>query len=1856
MAEGNDGISQFQLQGIHGCYSLLGIPRNATSDQIKKAYRAKMLIHHEDKGGTKEMSQLLNKAYVTLSNNGLRAEYDENNDEDGDNIPGEFAAHAFLDVGELLSEKYRKKISVWQEEFQQFIITDNVQEFFRELFSDMLTDNNAHEFYECSICERSFVSSAEHYEMVLEPYFSRYDLDSNNSLMDTLRSEFGDDLYDWTPCLNSFQIGIWASDKWSSWETVRREVLQFIRANDKINTWSKLSLEFPCISDLKVVSSHEHSLYPSEGLLDSLKLVKCRKSCPEIKEGEHIAVTSSIVKLDEAHVPTYKIRNPAKFNNSSRCEFCQTILILRWHHCRICSATMCHKCWKTCVMFVLGVNERQSVCQNCCQYVNANHSLVWAKKALELMMEYKYELARAYVTISTLYANLNEIPESLDHTWQLIVDIAFSNKQYDIVFSLCCALKVNAYSLVIAKKLYTVDECDWALSLLALVNSTNWLDLADFFMSLRPQHPGVVTFCFEKGGVTGKGWADLAKRFSLAQDPTLTNLIAACVNMGYKSCLKSEWEEVVIDFLNTDHFQIALWALKKFSEEQFLLFFSTLVKKTSSHAIAVVVKYFAAVLNSNMSRLHVVYWLAYLQALDKCWLIEEMFGKVCENNISSAIQYAVYLHETGKYDFKSAIFEKLTEADVKGAMFCAKVHSLFKPADQVGIWFDLGTRLYRRNKEAARISFTIGGCDYNQIGDYFYERGQHQSALECYYSLAVHALGKICGRAEELKAKGDQNFLLYYCVAAKKIMTEQPDNIEQLTAIILEAFQNQDVLDKIFVAILSADFQKPVSGSSLLIHENFLQSRSKSVENITPEVISLCLAVTHILPQNRPSRCEFLMNTFPKTLKTNYDKAIYQSDFSLFGKCLQITTPRALCTIRDLLETYLRDRDISSCPPPFKCLMILLQGTLCRLENDSHGTIQKYHEALNTHPSFVKEVALCVVGQLKECHIHEGIYQNLINEAQSLINRLSVGDEIQMNEFQMICTRIAPPQLCKYAQFFGRVPVLTAVRKSEIQIEKRLQNTSFDAALSYVDLSIAAPDGSSTLGCFQMAITYLFKAMDESTENSLKYAYSKMIVELSFLMYFLGRKVLQPYMQWYTTRFIISTALKNNQKLAGALQGHRFGRNGETKPIVGSLQRNFLSEIVARHFYLTKVTPLYCPQVYSALDAIYLNMSSSEFLRTFYNTKLAHPYSIERFPIHQYSHEKFEAIWHGWIDNEIFEDARIACMHDILASKGWEMEDVQHIIEWPMVTRTNDGWLSNKMTPLDFELAGGSSFKSFCGFKVNMETGEVNLLLDSGHAIWRLIGIESDYGDLFSLTDIADIFGNGITFAHFSLEQPDKNMWSHPFQEAKYYPPSLSGTDYLSTLIHTDVLLKEFTTGMECSSKPPFQLRATSVGLLKRLPKHLAEIVAPLHNSRDYSMSMGDSAHRFWIDVTDIEFDVDQNESIVTYKFGKVKAMVKKQLQRRDAAGNLIDDESDTNESVEAKFATEFSERYDEFGKFFPELLRLKELAKISMACACLQGVYEMIEKQKNDLERNPLKFKEKVTSILQKAKKEIQLPIISQSAVDQIVDKALSKSGVYRWQVDNSTMSDLESRVWSDLREAKQTCITSIAKQIAEMSAVGLSEIRVHIEPWLNGSSKETDDLVRISSIGIRNKELNNIGKVLARVRGTMIKLGDHDGEVSLSNEEGVCAWVPSTFCTKEEENRSRRVYGGVAIRPSPQLGSVRESGRLVSTNQLKNPGRTGKQTRLRELANDPKLGSSQRGWIKQELTRIDRGQRKNIRNPPGTHLAHRRGFEAAKGFGYKYSDLQDINLHRTQHKHDKGGKANKTPSWFYRQNGGQD
>jgi DnaJ-class molecular chaperone len=66
-------------------YDELGIAKNASIDEIKKAYRRAAMQHHPDKGGDEKKFKAISNAYEVLSDEGKRNQYDQLGDENFQN-------------------------------------------------------------------------------------------------------------------------------------------------------------------------------------------------------------------------------------------------------------------------------------------------------------------------------------------------------------------------------------------------------------------------------------------------------------------------------------------------------------------------------------------------------------------------------------------------------------------------------------------------------------------------------------------------------------------------------------------------------------------------------------------------------------------------------------------------------------------------------------------------------------------------------------------------------------------------------------------------------------------------------------------------------------------------------------------------------------------------------------------------------------------------------------------------------------------------------------------------------------------------------------------------------------------------------------------------------------------------------------------------------------------------------------------------------------------------------------------------------------------------------------------------------------------------------------------------------------------------------------------------------------------------------------------------------------------------------------------------------------------------------------------------------------------------------------------
>jgi len=105
-------------------YNTLGVAKNSTPDEIKKAYRRMAAIHHPDKGGDTAEFQKIQQAYETLSDPQKKQEYDNPNQGfPGAGFPGggfSFHHNGGVDINDIIGQMFGGGGFGRQNPFQQF--------------------------------------------------------------------------------------------------------------------------------------------------------------------------------------------------------------------------------------------------------------------------------------------------------------------------------------------------------------------------------------------------------------------------------------------------------------------------------------------------------------------------------------------------------------------------------------------------------------------------------------------------------------------------------------------------------------------------------------------------------------------------------------------------------------------------------------------------------------------------------------------------------------------------------------------------------------------------------------------------------------------------------------------------------------------------------------------------------------------------------------------------------------------------------------------------------------------------------------------------------------------------------------------------------------------------------------------------------------------------------------------------------------------------------------------------------------------------------------------------------------------------------------------------------------------------------------------------------------------------------------------------------------------------------------------------------------------------------------------------------------------------------------------------------
>lgn len=654
--------------------------------------------------------------------------------------------------------------------------------------------------------------------------------------------------------------------------------------------------------------------------------------------------------------------------------------------------------------------------------------------------------------------------------------------------------------------------------------------------------------------------------------------------------------------------------------------------------------------------------------------------------------------------------------------------------------------------------------------------------------------------------------------------------------------------------------------------------------------------------------------------------------------------------------------------------------------------------------------------------------------------------------------------------------------KYELAVKKLSETkkwSPFKVALFYYDLTFACNHPSQLLATLITSAQWFARQLSSPNSNdALKYWCKQMIMKLTNSTAGLAFEFgIHPHMQYYLARMVVGLQFYASSKAPLGSQ--------DDATIIGT----HLKWLVASG----RLCPLHKMPIVSPTESVLLDVISRD-LYSEYLLKLQDKLPPEWRPVSEavLRYHLYENYWFKRcpLQDPTGNGLRLTAMTELLHAEGWSWDGVQQHLQWNMVPLDSEGWLVSNHPLL--EPVASSGVHQLVGLEINKNDFSVHLLI-------REKSRRSP--SLLCWEDIA----MGLTInpgCFFSLEAvtPQETLY-HPFNKQIYEPKELQASRLLNTLFHTDYLLKQFSTGFEISSYPPFDKRPVHEGLLKGLPKTLQESLLPIHK-RGHSLSR---VHRFWIQADEMEYDVHENENSVRWLFGDVHMNVRCKPMFHTQDGELRDQdvEGPDPDSPEGSFVADFNKNYDQIGKYFPEFLRLKELCKAQFLGTFVSSFEESLGEQRRRFESEEMraKYREIYSSTLEKAQDDIE------KTLNDLLGKIKRETG---WFISEEVIRQVHQQgsipapyteIYNWMRNDDPR---AIAKRMARERVPSVQKIKQHI----------IDD--HIAKLGRCQSSFSALKNNCKRVIHS----------THLVNE---CCWVPAVCHSGD----GKLIYGGVTLTP---------------------------------------------------------------------------------------------------------------------------
>ncbi|CAF0837037.1 unnamed protein product [Didymodactylos carnosus] len=1284
-------------------FKVLDIDPNSSVEDVKKAYKRKVLEYHPDKNpnnpNAKENFQLIQKAYEILSKDeesGSQVNYDS------DDSNEDFT----FEDGTKISNEYRSKIKKWIEEYNNdLIIEDNFTEELITITSNLIAkfghlEQISTKYVECDVCHQTFLNVINHREDVVSTYTSLFDNPFIPRLDALLRKKIHQTIWYWNPTTPQ-HTNLLCSNEWNQLVSYVEQIIEPIQIvtnpplyNVYLDRTSELYKSIDKLASL--LASAEYIKYlPDRTVVQSLRHAFDNKNMSQMSTKNNDngrSPSGSKVNMFE-HKQTilnnymdandlyYIVQTPpdrVQMWTQRECNICEKKfnIFRRKSHCQMCGTLQCKNCQSLQTIPHLGYIYPVKICKKCIEQR--------LKIDIKILMNYviKRMLNIENTRIGVILALIQSYNYSDTDTFFQTVGTHFSTlKNYTL------ALQAYSYARLDCSEWFkfAFDACtssNYALLLTCINTLTKlykkdkefWIEKSDEYEKMSNSTSTINEYtilslvCYEYAETTSENLLKICFKYDKSDQCDKCLFYLLYLNKTIKINWNVMGQKLLKESKNHHRLVMFFFQLAELSTDSWIDILNILCTEGEYNKVALLLnsldKLILCELNKSHVENHVLYCLLKMlvnESVDD-WLCDVVSLKSNTNTTSRTVWCLAFIHVSFKVESWITLRNHYFRQKQNDKwLLCHKMgHLLNEPTDEMLV----DAQMLEENEQLAfEILSLSANTDWRMLGDDYFEKQNYHLALSIYLQQNDDDIFRyLLLKAQCLTDEGDHDTAILYNTAVykknKKNYDLLPTVIHSICRLLL--IKAEDVVD-ILISTMKVYHCKSNKLNLYKLHLLLINELSE------PTCIS---GGIHFLNNTYPEKKNTELDALTISINEHINRMVgknirYAIEHGSFTKLAQQLTQ---INNAQILRIIVDEKNLGILPNNQRAMTHLIRAQISKLENNSLEVVKELEQALLCYYSTDETLIDAVVLLLKNVSIQHRILTDITNLNLNLKSNVDFIDPLMT---PTIISNIALPKLCVYTQALKKSNhSLNLIRKYEKSILKRSDHLNL--AFTYFDMCTTTQNSTSMIANFVMASIHFYQLMNStcSIDNIAEiYAYRNTIVECCSIVYFMAKRRVGPHMQIYFYKLAITLIIKSNQILKRYLPKQK----GSTQVVILKTQSLFITKVLEDLVTTCELAPLTELPTSGTFDTLYMDLIGANCLSK----------CLEQMETIYSQYLLFSGICNGWIDDKKFDTYRLNCMNSLLDTRQWTMNDVQLLLDYSLVPRTNDGWLTNTVQPLN---------------------------------------------------------------------------------------------------------------------------------------------------------------------------------------------------------------------------------------------------------------------------------------------------------------------------------------------------------------------------------------------------------------------------------------------------------------------------------------------------------------------------------------------------------------------------------------------